>query len=143
MIVDIPEERIVGLGMEDNFWEMGLTGPCGPCTEIHYSPRGGNSIDTCTEIWNLVFMQYDRDITGHLSPLHVGHVDTGLGLERITAVLNNVYTRDYTPDVFRTDVLSPIINHISTVTGADAYTSDYSQSSKLDFGYRVLADHIR
>ena len=56
-----PDERIVGLGMADNFWEMGVTGPCGPCTEIHYSPRGGG-LDTCTEIWNIVFMQYHRDI---------------------------------------------------------------------------------
>lgn len=79
--------------MADNFWEMGLTGPCGPCTELHYSPSPGGGLDTATEIWNLVFMQHDRDITGQLRPLTTGHVDTGMGLERITAVMGDMWTR--------------------------------------------------
>ena len=143
----VSDERIIALGMEDNFWEMGLTGPCGPCTEIHYNPRGQGGqggqggLDQCTEIWNLVFMQYNRDLSGELSPLSMSHVDTGMGLERITAVLNNVYTSDLTPDIFRRDLFTDIIQHISRVTGAREYRSDFSDNT--DHGYRVLSDHIR
>ena len=110
--------------MSDNFWEMGLTGPCGPCTELHYSPQPGGSLDTATEIWNLVFMQHDRNIEGRLRPLTTGHVDTGMGLERITAVMGGLWTRDTgipAPDLFRTDLMAPIISHISRVTGATEY----------------------
>ena len=110
--------------MADNFWEMGLTGPCGPCTELHYSPSPGGGLHTATEIWNLVFMQHDRDITGQLRPLTTGHVDTGMGLERITAVMGDMWTRDtatQAPDLFRTDLMAPLISYISRVTGAREY----------------------
>ena len=139
----VPESRLVGLGMSDNFWEMGLAGPCGPCTEIHYSPTGGGGLDTATEIWNIVFIQYDRQITGQLEPLNTSFVDTGMGLERITAILDNRFTRDNVPDVFQTDLMVPMLDHISKMTGKPRYSGSYQADSQLDQAYRVLADHSR
>ena len=139
----VAESRLVGLGMSDNFWEMGLAGPCGPCTEIHYSPGGGGGLDTTTEIWNIVFIQYDRQISGQLQPLQTSYVDTGMGLERITAVLDQSYTTNNVPDVFQTDLMVPMLDHIGKITGKPRYSGSYQTDSHLDQGYRVLADHTR
>ena len=137
------EERLVGLGMSDNFWEMGLAGPCGPCTELHYNPTGTGGLDNTTEIWNIVFIQYDRKVSGSLSPLSTVFVDTGMGLERMTAVLNNSFTNTNVPDVFQTDLMVPMLEHISKVTGDTPYCGRYGADCGLDRSYRVLADHAR
>ena len=139
----VPESRLVGLGMSDNFWEMGVTGPCGPCTELHYSPTGSGGLENTTEIWNIVFIQYDRQVSGSLAPLSTAFVDTGMGLERITAVLDNSFTSTNVPDVFQTDLMVPLLEHISKMTGQTPYTASYSPDCVLDQGYRVLADHAR
>jgi len=137
-VTDIDPDRILKFGNKDNFWEMGETGPCGPCSEIHYyigddpdnqSPDGVNSSDEYWELWNLVFIQYNRDETGKLNDLPKKHVDTGAGFERITAVIQNK-TSNYDTDLFM-----PIINQVEKLTG-----SDY----KVDpIPHRVIADHIR
>jgi len=112
--IGVPEERIVRLGEKDNFWSMGDTGPCGPCSEIHID-RGedfgcgrpgcavGCDCDRYLEFWNLVFMQFNRDDSGQMTPLPKPSIDTGLGLERIVSVLQNTATN------FETDILLPII----------------------------------
>jgi len=141
-MLGVPENRIVPLGMEDNFWEMGLSGPCGPCTEIHYNHTGEGGLAGATEVWNIVFMQFDRVAGGELVPLAVKHVDTGMGLERLTAILNmdNLST---IPSLYTTDVFMPLFTHIASVSGKGAYCGDFSPTNTLDWGYRVLADHAR
>ncbi|MFC1676404.1 alanine--tRNA ligase [Planctomycetota bacterium] len=145
----IPAERVLACGKKDNFWEMGVTGPCGPCSEIHID-LGPDRCDMknvlghkcavnagCSrfiELWNLVFIQYNRDETGRLTPLKAKHVDTGAGLERIVAVMQNK-TSNYDTDLFM-----PIINHLSEMTG-HRYTSQLG--NKTDNAFRVVADHIR
>jgi len=121
----VPKERIFALGMKDNFWQMGETGPCGPCSELHYdlgAAASGEGHADCkfpcdcgryVEIWNLVFMQFDRDAGGNLSPLPKPCVDTGMGLERITSVLQGV------PAVFDTDLFKPLIARAAELTGVD------------------------
>ena len=136
---DINPNRVLKFGNKDNFWEMGDTGPCGPCTEIHYyvgddlkkqSFEGVNALDDYREIWNLVFIQYNRDNNGVLHDLPLKHVDTGAGFERLVAILND---KDSNYD---TDLFMPIIQKIIDI-------------SKLDYSYengvphRVIADHIR
>src|SRR5437762_3728567 len=103
-------ERVLRFGRKDNFWQMGDTGPCGPCSEIHYFRGDDMSKNTAAlvnapgddtmEVWNLVFMQYDRDANGTLTPLPAPSVDTGMGLERITSVLQKVDTV-YDTDAFK------------------------------------------
>src|SRR6516162_1132827 len=122
--VGVRRERIFARGMEDNFWQMGDTGPCGPCSEIHYDMgpqasdaghpdcRFGCECGRYVEIWNLVFMQFDRDATGKLNPLPKPSIDTGMGLERVTAVLEGVISN------YETDLFVPLIQTAADLTGA-------------------------
>ncbi len=142
----VPAERILRLGKKDNFWQMGDTGPCGPCTEIHIDQgeavgcgkptcKVGCADDTCDrylEVWNLVFMQYERDAQGTLTPLPSPSIDTGMGLERLTAVVNGV-TNNYDTDLFL-----PIIH-----SAAERSDVSYGDSPEGDTALRVMADHVR
>ncbi|KAH9514741.1 hypothetical protein Btru_023474 [Bulinus truncatus] len=138
----IPANRILPFGLKDNFWEMGLSGPCGPCTEIHYDHRGtvcdaaevNSGSPHVVEIWNLVFMQYNRLADGSLEPLPNFHVDTGMGLERMVAVLNG------TADNYSTDLFLPLFKEIHTLSGCPEYKG---KNDILDTSYRILADHSR
>ena len=133
----IRPERIIGLGMEDNFWEMGMSGPCGPCTEIHYCKQRNGSLVDATELWNLVFMEWDRKPGGSLEPLASRFVDTGMGLERLTAVLNNE------DSVYNTDLFSPLMEVIRDVSRRPPYQGTFGPDATLDTGYRIVADHAR
>lgn len=103
----IKESHVIPLGMDENFWTMGVEGPCGPCTEIHYSETGDPA--NMLEIWNLVFMQFNRTRKGNLEPLKKKHVDTGMGLERIVAVLQGKSSN------YDTDLFTPLLDRISEV----------------------------
>ncbi|MEO1927999.1 MAG: alanine--tRNA ligase [Nautiliaceae bacterium] len=137
----VSKDRIVKMGDKDNFWQMGDTGPCGPCSEIHYdqgadkfnSPEDylGGDGDRFLEIWNLVFMQYNRDENGNLTPLPKPSIDTGMGLERITAIKEGV-TSNYDSSIFR-----PLLEKIVEITGKEYHTD------KRGASHRVIADHIR
>jgi alanyl-tRNA synthetase len=140
----VPKERVLRFGRKDNFWQMGETGPCGPCSEIHYyrgsdlsknhpSLVNGEGDDTM-EIWNLVFMQYDRDASGVLTPLPAPSVDTGAGLERLATVMQKVDS-NYDIDLFR-----EIIAKVETTSG---HKYGGSFESELDTAVRVLCDHAR
>ncbi len=149
-VTDINPSHVLRFDEKDNFWEMGETGPCGPCSEIHMdrTPRGTSTsamVNAGTpdiiEIWNLVFIQYDRDRTGKLTPLPAMHVDTGMGFERICAVLQQK------PSNYDTDVFTPIIRAISSVTGKP-YDGRMSggisrEQMETDTAMRVVADHVR
>jgi alanyl-tRNA synthetase len=140
----IPSARIFRLGKEDNFWAMGDTGPCGPCSEIHYDQgaiASESGHEDCpfpcdcgryVEIWNLVFMQFDRDASGKLTPLPKPSIDTGMGLERITAILQGKTSN------FETDLLKPLI-----LQAAEIAQRDYGQDAAGDVSLRVIADHSR
>jgi alanyl-tRNA synthetase len=141
--IGLPTERIVRLGEKDNFWAMGDTGPCGPCSEILIdqgetlscgSPdcAPGCDCDRYLEIWNLVFTQFDRDSQGNLTPLPKPNIDTGMGLERIAAVVQGV-TSNYDSDVF-TDIISRI---------EDLSGRKYGEDRKQSVPFRVIADHAR
>ncbi|MFA6110926.1 MAG: alanine--tRNA ligase [Candidatus Latescibacterota bacterium] len=136
---DLLPDHLVRLPAKDNFWEMGETGPCGPCSEIHYyegdlaTQNREDFIagaDGYTEFWNLVFIQYNRDEAGGLHPLPARHVDTGMGFERICSILEGVPT-NYDTDVFR-----PLIDRIAELTGKE-YAGDGAVAM------RVIADHVR
>jgi alanyl-tRNA synthetase len=142
-LTGIAAGRIVRLGAKDNFWQMGDTGPCGPCSEIIIDQgedfacgkpgcRVGCDCDRYLELWNLVFMQYNRDESGTLAPLPKPSIDTGMGLERITAFLQKKKTN------FDTDIFAPIISAIESFSGVP-----YGQSPQSDTSMRVIADHIR
>src|SRR6187455_2356068 len=127
----VPAERILELGSDDNFWQMGETGPCGRCSEIYYVR--GSGTDPEIEIWNNVFMEFERSADGTLTPLPAPSIDTGMGLERITAVLQ---VKDSNYD---TDVFTPILAEIGRLSGR-THGGAMSQS---DISMRVVADHIR
>ena len=149
LAVGVPRERIFALGMKDNFWQMGDTGPCGPCSEIHYDMGPAASelghtdcAFTCdcgryVEIWNLVFMQYDRDI-GVTRLLPKPSIDTGMGLERVTAVLQGVISN------YDTDLFTPLIRRAAELTGT-SLTKELEKEAKAKSAasLRVIADHSR
>src|SRR6202795_1276528 len=144
----VPKDRIFEMGLKENFWQMGDTGPCGPCSEIHYdmgpaaSDQGhtdckfGCECGRYVEIWNLVFMQFDRDASGKLTPLPKPSIDTGMGLERIAAVLQGVISN------YETDLFTPLISAATRVTeyhpSEDSIASDDPEAS-----LRIIADHSR
>ncbi|MDH7578028.1 MAG: alanine--tRNA ligase [Bacillota bacterium] len=139
----IPEERIVSLGEEDNFWAAGPVGPCGPCSEIlvDLGPGRGCGSPDCgvdcdcdrfLEVWNLVFMEFNRDETGKLTKLPRRNIDTGMGLERIASVMQGV------PSNFETDLLFPLIKEAMAITGLS-----YGEDQKVDVSLKVIADHSR
>jgi alanyl-tRNA synthetase len=146
-IAGLPPSRIFRLGDKDNFWQMGETGPCGPCSEIHYDlraePARGRDVTVqefealgergdFLELWNLVFMQYDRSADGRLTPLPAPSIDTGAGLERVTSVLQGVQSN------YETDLFVPLIER-----AAQAIGRPYDPASPSAVSYRVLADHAR
>lgn len=142
-LTDIAPERIVKLGAKDNFWQMGDTGPCGPCSEIIIDQGEGIGCgrpdcaigcdcDRYLELWNLVFMQFNRDAAGLLSPLPRPSIDTGMGLERISAVLQGKHNN------FDTDLFAPIIASIVAASG-----KPYGRTTDDDVSIRVIADHLR
>lgn len=141
--VGISEKRIVRLGEDDNFWAAGPTGPCGPCSELIYDlgEDVGCGRETCTvgcdcdrflEVWNLVFMQFDRDEKGNLNPLPNKNIDTGLGLERVASVLQNVSTN------FETDLIKPIVLKTARLAHIK-YQTNAAEAAPL----RIIADHAR
>jgi len=151
----VPKDRVYEMGLKENFWQMGDTGPCGPCSEIHYdlgptaSDQGhGASSPACffgcdcgryVEIWNLVFMQFDRDSSGKLTPLPKPSIDTGMGLERVTALLQDVISN------YETDLFTPLIKRAEELTLGAAVKRVELRSSghKSAASLRVIADHSR
>ncbi len=143
----LPADRVIPSGVKDNFWEMGDTGPCGPCSELHYDRVGGRNAakrvnadgEDVIEIWNLVFIQYDRQADGSLKPLPDKHIDTGMGLERIAGILKGVDSN------YDTDLFTPIFGAIERITGARGYRGKFGSEDPdgIDTAYRVIADHVR
>ena len=141
----LPEDHIIKGNKHDNFWEMGETGPCGPCSEIHFDLRdeadiaaipGRDMVNTghhlVIEIWNLVFMQFNRKASGELEPLPAKHVDTGMGFERLCMILQGKKSN------YDTDVFQPTIERIAAMAG-----KRYGEDEKCDIAMRVMADHLR
>src|SRR5579872_2742825 len=139
-VAGVPKERIFRLGEKDNFWQMGEIGPCGPCSEIHYDfgPEGGAGSfpddpgERYVEIWNLVFMQFDRDASGKLTPLPRPSIDTGMGLERVAAVLQGKLSN------YETDLIFPIIER-----AGELFNASYGGDPRVDTALRIAADHAR
>jgi alanyl-tRNA synthetase len=141
--IGVPDDRIMRFGEEDNFWAMGNTGPCGPCSEIHIDRGEAHGCgkpecsldcecDRFLELWNLVFMQFNRDASGKMTPLPKPSIDTGLGLERMVAILQNVSSN------FETDLILPIIKKTENLSG-----KQLGESETVDVALKVIADHSR
>src|SRR3954471_15035403 len=139
--IGVPDERIVQLGRADNFWQAGPTGPCGPCSELYYDrgpafggddERPGDDTDRVVEFWNLVFMQYELHGDGSLTPLPAQNIDTGLGVERMAAILQDV------PSVFETEHFRPMIELGEQLSGRN-----YGEDDRVTRALRILADHGR
>lgn len=144
----IPRDRILPFGAQDNFWEMGNTGPCGPCTEIHIdhtsqttsqASRVNKGHPDLTELWNIVFIEYQRLPDGPIVPLPKKHIDTGMGFERLVAVLQGKRSN------YDTDLFQPLFETIRKKTSAPEYQGRFLAADKngVDTGYRILADHAR
>ncbi len=146
----VAKERIFDGGLKDNFWQMGDTGPCGPCSEIHYDMgaiaseqghvdcRFPCDCGRYVEIWNLVFMQFDRDVSGKLNPLPKPSIDTGMGLERLAAVLQGVISN------YETDLFTPLIKRAAELTGTSLTKETQKEAkAKSAASLRVIADHAR
>jgi alanyl-tRNA synthetase len=147
-IAGLSDDRILRLGEEDNFWAMGDTGPCGPCSEVHFyqgdhipcaEERAGRKClgpacdcDRWLEIWNLVFMQFNRDASGKMTPLPKPSIDTGMGLERMAAVMQGKSSS------YDTDLLRPLISHVERLSG-----KRYGANAEHDVSMQVIADHAR
>lgn len=157
-----PLEHIIPGNKKDNFWMMGETGPCGPCSEIHVdlTPAGdthGSLVNKgdarCIEIWNLVFIQFNANADGTFSPLPAKHVDTGMGFERVTGIMQN--TKNFTDfsrviSNYETDIFRPIFDKLEKLSGKKyrstlpkAGTTGETEQEKIDIAFRVIADHIR
>ncbi len=145
----VEPDRILEFGKKDNFWEMGASGPCGPCSEIHVDLRSdverakvdGKELvnkdhPLVVEIWNLVFIQYDRKADGHLEPLPERHVDTGMGFERLCMTLQGKQSN------YETDIFTPLIKKVEALTG-EQYQGNYDPEAYKDIAFRVVVDHIR
>jgi alanyl-tRNA synthetase len=143
----LPDHRVIPFGIKDNFWEMGKTGPCGPCVELHFDRVGGrcaadlvNQDDPdVIEVWNLVFIQYDRMLSGQLKRLPKSHIDTGMGLERLLSILQKKRSN------YDTDLFLPLFEAIHSRTGCRAYSGKVGREDvdNIDTAYRVVADHVR
>jgi alanyl-tRNA synthetase len=139
--VGVPDERIVLLGRDDNFWQAGPTGPCGPCSELYYDrgpafggddDRPGDDTDRIVEFWNLVFMQYELHADGSLTPLPAQNIDTGLGVDRMAAILQDA------PSVFETEHFRPLVELGESLSG-----HTYGEDDRVTRALRILADHGR